>query len=295
MGGGGTRCDALRRREPPQPPPAVAARAEGGLGDPGCGAERVDARGRGEWLGAQLGGAAAVPWKLPWQDPPSWLYLPHLGIGDGTTAVEAVSNAERRRATGADELDLRCGGEHSGGAASHASHMPAEGYGILAAHAVRGPRGAEIRGHCHLDHLPGAEGANSGAATGSGEIRGLPGQPGASAAATGATLRQQLRLAAQHSTIQRSLDDHAERVARKRLADGPAAATQPSASSRLAALRQRVAARAAAPTLAPVSLPAPAAALPPLRVVDGVDDAAAHAAARDAEHGVGHPRAGLGR
>ncbi len=57
--------------------------------------------------------------------------------------------------------------------------------------------------------------------------------------------RAEARLAAQHSAIRRSLDDHAERVAKKARRE-QTTQQPPTAADRMAAIRARVSARATA-------------------------------------------------
>ncbi len=95
--------------------------------------------------------------------------------------------------------------------------------------------------------------------------------PGAHGGGGGKKLsRAEVRLAAQHSAIRRSLDDHADRVAKK--ARTGVADVQPSAVERMASIRARIAARAAA-------------------AAARGGTAIAHAAADAAHHGVAHGHA----
>ncbi len=170
-------------------------------------------------------------WRRPWGGSPHWLYLPHLGAGGGADALLAARCAKRRR------LD-----EHiSAGADSRGDRDVGE-------HAPRQlGRQASIRGRADgAVQPPGA--AACGSASGHAAVQQIRGQrplPGANVYA-GDEQRARLvaQLAARNSLIQRSLDDHAERVAKKaRGVPGPATVT---AEARMAALRQRVAARGAA-------------------------------------------------
>ncbi len=183
----------------------------------------------------------------PWGGQPAWLYLPHLGIGCGSEFVEDANGNKRRR------LDMPS-------SARATKDVPTE---------LRESVSSGI-------HERRAASSSTRCGTGGDQIRGLAHQPGnPRARGPAAASSRDIRLATQRAAIQRSLDDHAERVARKRqqVADLP---PTPTAAERLEAIRRRVASRLAQPTP---------------RAVAGLDDAAAHAATRDAVHAVASPPA----
>ncbi len=126
----------------------------------------------------------------------------------------------------------------------------------------------------------------------------MPGPSTSSADA--ARARLDARLAARNSLIQRSLDNHAERVAKKLRTEGPT--PHDAAACRMAALRDRVAARAAAasarhsdsggalPSASTVNHPAT------LLSMENADHNVANAATRVARHAIlGTPTAGDAR
>ncbi len=242
--------------------------------------------------------------------PPSWLYLPHLGAGDGSDFLREAGLAVSVHQHGASAtgVDDGVGGDADGRGASgsniarhRAAHNPS-------AATVSGPS-REHRVGPHTAHLADGEGSAGRArirgraenvsmppgATASTEhrphgprpapIRGRDATPGPtdSAVTVRATGEDRLRarLEASHSAIKRSLEDHADRVAAKkaRLATASAASDVLPAADRLAAIRARVAARCAAA----VAISGDAADPVRLRAHLGAD--ALHAAAHAADHG----------
>ncbi len=178
---------------------------------------------------------------MPWQRPPSWLYLPHQAggvdqLGPKRMRTDPVLEpgelmgclAVPRSPTfhGAAEADV---------VSARAGRLdPAEGLGAIAALAIRGRNLSP--------------GLGSGANTAGGQdgfrvpaIRGPASGLGASG--TAPLSREQMRLDERNAHLKRSLSDHADRVAKKKLecqhVDGA-----PSAADRLAALRQRILRRA---------------------------------------------------
>ncbi len=199
--------------------------------------------------------------NLPWQQPPTWMYLPHLGIGCGSTVTSA---------TAADNMGGHADDEHEAGPPQQ--------------HADRGqsPRRDPIRGRVGSGLQPPGPvySCHAPAAPRDGQIRGRT-APGTANGRSAAEARAEARLAAQHAPLRRSLEDHAERVAkRQRCGDTP---NQPSPAARLAAVRARVAARVEQARSTPTGSGGDA-----ISADDGaaVDSAVAHAASRAAHHGV---------
>ncbi len=150
-----------------------------------------------------------------WMSPPSWMYLPHLGIGAGEDLLAA-------------QRDL-LGGLHGGGDA---------GEQTVAAAQIRG-RGAS----------PGEEGEAGGRRPAERTRGGADGRNGDHGLRRreAAAPRRDDGGADPHAAIRISLDQHAERVAKR--ARVMSAVPQPAGSTagqRLAALRERVIARATA-------------------------------------------------
>ncbi len=184
-----------------------------------------------------------------WMQPPAWLYLPHLGIGCGMNLVGTAA------ACGHVEVD---DGESS----------PQDGADLVDGSSRRAP----IRGRFGSGLQPPGpvDDRRTPSSVRVGEIRGRA-APGAVGGQGAAGTRAAARLAAQHAPIQQSLEDHAERVAkRRRCGDAP---SLPTPAERLAALRARVAARASEEQ-------------PARNGGAAVAPAAAHAASRVAQHGV---------
>ncbi len=285
---GPSRCDALHRRVRRRTDEGPPASSDGEVGVP----RRTDRPRELHALHRHEAGEQALQWR-----PPEWLYLPHLGIGDGSQFLRDVGNVPPHGAGDEDEsscmvsLTLRgagacdvaraqcmpgaeCAGRPRANVVGSASGEGQEGPGD------HGATADVIRGQVEADlQLPGAsaQGSSRHLEPRDLQIRGRGTTPGAAD-------RLRERLAARHSTIRRSLDDHAERVAAKRarLADAPAIDAQPSAACRLAALRARVAARSAAQADA-------GGASDPGRRGAHLGQAAQHAAARVAEDGGGGP------
>ncbi len=212
--------------------------------------------------GASTSGTAdadrsAAPWL--WQPP--WLYLPHLGAGDGSELVSAIRDAKRRRLTD--------------GEAAPEEPAPWCRARQVAMYHGPDPHGEGARIHGRGDDTPGPRGDGPGLINGLGNQLGATvGHARLSAIAEGTDdttrpcggavrdgaqvhdhralaqvrldsgrAREQALLDARLSTMTISLQQHADRVAVKRARDGPVVG--PTASSRLDALRRRVAARAA--------------------------------------------------
>ncbi len=196
----------------PRPPPPERPRDRGREQGASAGCQPGDDRGEPAPVRPRGGDDVRDDdtWHLPWGGQPAWLYLPHLGAGGGADGVLAVRRAKRRREEGPP----------SPGAARPTG---------VARLALDGtvPTTARLGG------------------VGRQPIRGQPQLLGPSSTAEeAARARLSARLAARNSSIQRSLDLHAERVAKRRWSDGPTAGAD--AAGRMAALRARVAARAAA-------------------------------------------------
>ncbi len=204
--------------------------------------------------------------NLPGLQPPTWLYLPHLGIGCGTAIGSTnVMDNLRSRAEEEGEAGLPRG---------HADHGGS-------------PRRGPIRGRVDSGMQPPgpARDCHTPAAMRDGQIRGRA-APGAADGRSAAEARAEARLAAQHAPLRRSLEDHAERVAKRQRCGGTP--IQPSPAARLAAVRARVAARAAQAQTVHAGSGGDAA---PTDGGTAVDPAVAHAAARAAHHGVVHSNA----
>ncbi len=161
-----------------------------------------------------------------WMRPPAWLFLPSQGIvGNRTLAVAHVAAAASLHA----EAN---GGDGATGTADNdrPDHQRLDDDGP----GPRGGRRLAIRGR---EPAPGATGSVQAT------IRGPSGGPGTRTAdSSSADITAQMRLAAKNRHLQRSLDDHAERVEKRRAMEGDAAA-KPSAAQRLEALRRRIAER----------------------------------------------------
>jgi hypothetical protein len=214
------------------------------------------------------------------------MYLPHQGVGGGFPLLPAIDEPfgdDGPTAAAADHHMPQLGrGEGAVGEAPQPIRGRVE-YRLqpLGASCDNSEHGARIRGRASALGAPQRGGPRSAAA---GNLGGhQPGDQRLNGGGGARLSRAEAILAVQHASIRRSLDDHADRVAKKaRLGESPA---PPSASARLAAVRARVAARANA-----------AAAVQPHRhAAVAVDDAASHAATRDADHGVASPLAYAGR
>ncbi len=177
-----------------------------------------DLAARGTGPARQHDDAEAV-YVLPWERPPSWLYLPHLlvdgnasggGAGSGSGHAQPASASRGSPATMGDHVGLHGiqGRGNSPGSPRVARERHGESIPRSAERAIRGP-----------DHGPGPE---HGAAR----------------------VRAQTRLAARNAHLQISLADHAERVSRRRERE-PSGVNQPTPADRMAALRRRVTDRAA--------------------------------------------------
>ncbi len=173
-------------------------------------------------------------WARPWLWQPSWLYLPHVGAGDGSEFAAAVSSSKRRRTGIGIDGDRGCVFDDG----AHLHGRPGQG------HVEDYPARASIQGRSGQGRAPGPRVPTT--------IRGLdrqlgPDCSGGDGAAPAvrcdhARARAQARVDARLSSMSTSIQLHAERVAAKRAraaSDGVA----PSAADRLAAIRRRVAAR----------------------------------------------------
>ncbi len=247
-------------------------------------------------------------WVLPWSRPPAWLYLPHQAATAGHEPVDAML-----RQGGSGGGAAGSGAEADAGGAAQAAEdrgntsghtdVSRGGYGVEDARGDQRPQAHAIRGQARL---PGPRRGDDAATRTGGEqaaaIRGQAILPGPTAGPRGGRAREQAALEARLAPLARSLQDHAERVAAKRARSGEAAAG-PTAATRLEALRKRVAdkceGRSAAGdaqgTIATIdsssssSASGGATAAAGSRDVErghGMDDAAAHDAARRAHHGV---------
>ncbi len=182
-------------------------------------------------------------WTLPWMRPPSWLYLPHLPGGVDRPEAQELGDEGRSSARGSDvggggsptscrggltDREDALGEAASAGTELGSGSRPNQGTGGVALHEIRGRALSPGRvGGGPLDDA----------------IRGPQLGPGARAA--DAQARAQLRLDARNAHLRRSLDDHEERVL-KRKSQEAAASPGPSAAERLAALRRRIRERASA-------------------------------------------------
>ncbi len=149
--------------------------------------------------------------NMPWQRRPSWMYLPHL-----------------------EDLPPRARGPQGH---RPEEHDPNAEHDLGAPHPTRGQ-----------DHLPGpitTDQPHRADGAGVAEIRGLPHQPRPKESCR--RRRAQERLAARSAHLQRSFDDIADAVAKRARADHAAGVSsqRESVAARMAALRRRVAARAA--------------------------------------------------
>ncbi len=282
-GRGGVVPASPRRRDPPRALDRVARRADGEDAvhrRAACRRGRHLRDGHAE-VDEPQSSLGAGRWVMPWERPPPWLYLPHLGATTGhETADEAKARPEEPgtplgRSRGADVGDDHLGGvgdyvpgaRHERQGACDGQHVDPRTHG---AHAIRGP-----------DRAPGAQ---RGTRAGSGDqqriedpIRGQELLPGADFG--GQRQRAQDRVAARLSHLRQSIDDHAERVALKRAREGDRPAG-PSAAARLEALRRRVTDRAGARG----ALPAQATCSTDVQHDTVATAAAAHAATRAAQH-----------
>ncbi len=201
-----------------------------------------------------------------WSSPPSWLYLPSLGIWGGQRhdlddGVAGRGAKRRRIITGqSGERDHDCS-HVDDGSASMVADAECAYRNVPGASADAYPRGFRVQADS-IGHGSAHRAQHGGARI---QGRDLPGaQVGGG---SGGPSRAEARLAAQHASIRRSLDDHADRVARK--ARAGIVTVQPTAAERMASIRARIVARAA---------------VAPARV----ETAAAHAASDAAHHGVAH-------
>ncbi len=278
--GGGDSRAPLRPRDARQRREGGAARADAGGGDHRRVAGPQERHGDGlHPCGMQI-----------WQYPPSWMYLPSLGIYGGLRHGECTdANDAKRRRHGDEEPAHRREPEHAAGDAGDApraargddrgdrrpgssSDRGTDSSAWTCTISGRGsaPGGrAELARSSRIDDDRGEDAAHG--------IRGQPPPPGT--VACGGRERERARLEARQSHLRRSLDDHAERVAAKRARDGGQPATA-SAADRLAALRRRVASKCTGSTDG--------------QRADAIFDATAQAAARAAQHALEDPPAADG-
>ncbi len=230
-----------------QPPSNVSplhdldAMSLGGL----AGAQRTEAdSGAQQALGSQVseqameqeGQASDQGWVPIWRRKPEWLYLPSQ-----SGPLDDYAAKRRRVGSAADEADDRING------AAACSRGASRGVQLVEGEAADGGLCAPSIGGRGTSPGPragtwaGSIVAASAVAHAAGDgIRGhvdVPGAPG-----RGRPPTQQDILDASNAHIRRSLQDHAERVARRRAADGRPEQTS-TAGERLRALRDRVAAR----------------------------------------------------
>ncbi len=298
------RCDAPPRRDLPRPhrerlprrDPGREAHGRGGspAATPTVGALCPPVRPRpraepGDHAPGDEGGGNA---SRPAWGQPAWLYLPHLGIGTGEELIEDVRSAKRRRpAVSVQQHPVLA--PVAGGAPATGGSDLAPGASSLEANARASCHPAPIRGPSRHSHRLGAGDDCQRAVAEGDSISGLGHQLGSSRARCSAAVRaREVRTAAQRAAIQRSLDDHAERVANKRMREAGAPSAVPSAADRLAAIRERVAGRQRHLLAHPPGLAVDAST--PTRAAAGPVAAVAHAAARVAEHAVVGPDADEG-
>jgi hypothetical protein len=196
---------------------------------------------------------------MPWQRPPSWLYLPHL-MEDHPGLSEAADASLKSDEDGAGTVKTDEGGCCTTTVmAPHAvAAFAAPGSMELAAsatghHPSSGSSPNEIRGRStSLGHRGGAR-ANEPMDHGSeGHVRRIRGPgPGLGQGAGGGRRRSaEDRLAAANSHLWRSLEDHADRVAKRKAAEardgGRPCETMLSAAERMVALRRRIAMKSTA-------------------------------------------------
>ncbi len=251
-----------------------------------CG-EHVDGHGADSRLPARGADQAGLHCAYPqvegaqlWQLPPAWLYLPHRGVWGGMT----WGSAPKRRRTDPEAREGRGDGDSQAGEpdGGEGTDGPDSADDTSAAR-----RGCPIRGRVEVSmQPPGPPPSNRAPHLQPHPIRGHVDVLGsATTAAPSPAAGVPPWLAARHSAIQRSLDDHADRVERKRMRQP--SPRRPSAADRLAAIRRRVALRAGA-SVASAEAGAQPAIVPARQLYDAavLDDAAAHAASRLALHDV---------
>ncbi len=168
-------------------------------------------------------------WIMPWQRPPAWLYLSHQEGGVDRMQVK------RRRTEDQEPCPNSVEGEDASGFVDDSRHGgvdQADG-GV---HTIRG-----------RSPSPGPSGRTSGcgrSAAGDATASGINGPSiGPGARVNDGLSRAQLQLDARNAHLRRSLNDHRDRVERRRAEVGDTA-SGPTPAERLAAIRRRVAGRA---------------------------------------------------
>ncbi len=194
---------------------------------------------------------------MPWQRRPDWLYLPHQFEGASASSVNypcreenaaegrsqlggpVIAEAGQMREAGQEADVSRKSDAHEemeelGGAASSSRNNDGPGADdFAAARTIRGRRSSPGAGGAEMIRSNEAGGAVP-------EIRGPPLEPGTRIQERKSVA--QLRLEARNAHLKRSLEAHAERVAKKR-GQGEARENQPTATERIEALRRRISAR----------------------------------------------------
>ncbi len=213
VGGGNASYDSL---QPPVQHPAVRRRGRGGkdaLPIPTDSAGAISASPRGQ---------VASAGRPIWSCPPTWLYLPHLGLGGGQELQPPAPSASP------STLATAGGGPCAVGHVEIRGQMPSPGSRSVA-----------------VTSRPGSDDAMRTCATRRSDLPVAAAAPGNRALANDATDNAAARrLAERNAGIAISLAHHAERVGLKD-ARGRRPLEQ-TASERLAALRRRIGARCAA-------------------------------------------------
>ncbi len=179
---------------------------------------------------------------MPWQRPPSWLYLPHQDGGVdlvGAKRLKLNSTPEPKELEGRLAVQpspsLQDDAETDVASARDGPSDPAKCVEDASALGIRGRYvspgmglNADVDGGQDGHRVPTINGPASGL--------------GASGAAQPS--REQVRLDERNARLKRSLSDHAERVAKKKL-ECRQVDEAPSAADRIAAVRRRILQRAA--------------------------------------------------
>ncbi len=159
-------------------------------------------------------------WVMPWMRTPAWMYLPHLADGAGGAGGGVAGPLDAHAAaSGASHGPTRSSSPRDAGPTMPGDQLAERG---------------EIQGR---EHAPGRA-LTVGSQTAA--IRGPT--DGLGPRCTDAQARAQERLDDRNWRLRRSLDDHGDRVRRKRELQQQAQCG-PSPSERMAALRRRVASR----------------------------------------------------
>ncbi len=247
----------------------------------------------------------AEEWILPWARPPAWLYLPHQAATAGHETVDlALTQAEIDR--GGGNLAAR-GGEAS---MEDREDLRLRDQGIRGQGPLPGardpPRASPSASSSVGDASRAASRQQREVAGGQATIRGHERMPGPSEGASGSRAREQQLLDARLAPLAQSIKDHADRVAAKRARTGELPSA-PTAAMRIEAIRKRIADRARQPTEEGQQLEyggGTSAATVSGGVAEGdgsaaaahvIQDAEAHAASRQAQHGLEDTTAGAVR